>query len=191
MLPPAAGSLRIPCWRRAGRSIIAARAASRSPISTLISRHVADDLAVVRSCWADSVNHPQAVYQINTGSVLMGKPSMGSWVSYGLGTENQNLPAFVVLPDPGGGIKGGPPAYGAGFLPATHQGTLMRGGESPILDLRPSVGTSRSNQRRVLDLVGRLNAHHFEPRYEDAELSARIQSYELAFRMQIGRARGG
>ena len=84
----------------------------------------ADDLAVIRSCWADSVNHPQAVYQINTGSVLMGKPCVGSWVSYGLGTENQNLPAFVVLPDPGGGIKGGPPAYGAGFLPASHQGTL-------------------------------------------------------------------
>ena len=84
----------------------------------------ADDLAVIRSCWADSVNHPQAVYQMNTGSILMGKPSLGSWVSYGLGTENQDLPAFVVLPDPGGGIKGGPPAYGAGFLPASHQGTV-------------------------------------------------------------------
>src|SRR4051794_2951611 len=87
-----------------------------------------DDLAVIRSCWADSVNHPQAVYQMNTGSVLMGKPSLGSWVTYGLGTENQDLPAFVVLPDPGGGIKGGPPAYGAGFLPATHQGTVIRNG---------------------------------------------------------------
>src|SRR4051794_11753633 len=101
-----------------------------------------DDLAVIRSCWADSVNHPQAVYQINTGSVLMGKPCLGSWVSYGLGTENQDLPSFVVLPDPGGGIKGGPPAYGAGFLPATHQGTVMRGGPSPILDLRPDAGTT-------------------------------------------------
>ena len=76
-----------------------------------------DDLAVIRSCWADSVNHPQAVYQMNTGSSLMGRPSLGSWVGYGLGTENRDLPAFVVLPDPGGGIKGGPPAYGAG-LPA-------------------------------------------------------------------------
>jgi hypothetical protein len=64
------------------------------------------------------------VYQINSGSILMGKPCLGSWVSYGLGTENQDLPAFVVLPDPGGGIKGGPPAFGAGFLPASHQGTL-------------------------------------------------------------------
>ena len=89
----------------------------------------ADDLAVIRSCWADSVNHPQAVYQMNTGSILMGKPSLGSWVSYGLGTENQDLPAFVVLPDPAGGIKGGPPAYGAGFLPASHQGTVIRGGD--------------------------------------------------------------
>ena len=102
----------------------------------------ADDLAVIRSCWADSVNHPQAVYQMNTGSILMGKPSLGSWVSYGLGTENQDLPAFVVLPDPGGGIKGGPPAYGAGFLPASHQGTVIRNGASPILDLRPAEAIS-------------------------------------------------
>src|SRR5205823_14466837 len=88
----------------------------------------ADDLAVIRSCWADSVNHPQAVYQMNTGSILMGKPSLGSWVGYGLGTENQDLPAFVVLPDPTGGIKGGPPAFGAGYLPASYQGTVVRGG---------------------------------------------------------------
>ena len=144
----------------------------------------ADDLAVVRSCWADSVNHPQAVYQINTGTVLMGKPSLGSWVSYGLGTENRNLPSFVVLPDPGGGIKGGPPAYGAGFLPASHQGTVVRGGSSPILDLKPPSGITPDDQRGVLDLVGRLNAHHLETRGEDGELAARIQSYELAYRMQ-------
>jgi len=145
-----------------------------------IARH-ADDLAVIRSCWADSVNHPQAVYQMNTGSVLMGKPSLGSWASYGLGTENRNLPSFVVLPDPGGGIKGGPPAYGAGFLPASYQGTVMRGGDSPILDLRPS-GPS---QRGVLDLIGRLNAHH-DDRHDD-ELSARTRTYELAYRMQSAR----
>ena len=144
----------------------------------------ADDLAVIRSCWADSVNHPQAVYQMNTGSILMGKPSLGSWVSHGLGTENQNLPAFVVLPDPGGGIKGGPPAYGAGFLPASFQGTVVRGGDSPILDLRPPRNVSREDQRRTLDLVGKLNAHHRDLRGDDGELSARIQSYELAYRMQ-------
>jgi hypothetical protein len=144
----------------------------------------ADDLAVIRSCWADSVNHPQAVYQVNSGSILMGKPCLGSWVSYGLGTENQDLPAFVVLPDPGGGIKGGPPAFGAGFLPASHQGTLMRGGDAPILDLKPPESTSTAQERRVLDLVGRLNAHHIQSRGDDAELAARIQAYELAFRMQ-------
>jgi hypothetical protein len=144
----------------------------------------ADDLAVIRSCWADSVNHPQAVYQMNTGSILMGKPSLGSWVGYGLGTENQDLPAFVVLPDPGGGIKGGPPAYGAGFLPASYQGTTVRSGESPILDLNPPEGTSATGQRRTLDLIGKLNAHHLERRQEDSELAARIQAYELAYRMQ-------
>ena len=144
----------------------------------------ADDLAVVRSCWADSVNHPQAVYQMNTGSILMGKPSLGSWVGYGLGTENQNLPAFVVLPDPTGGIKGGPPAYGAGFLPATYQGTVVRGGTSPILDLRSAGGLGDREQRGVLELVSALNAHHHASRPEDAELSARIEAYELAYRMQ-------
>jgi hypothetical protein len=144
----------------------------------------ADDLAVIRSCWADSVNHPQAVYEINTGSILMGKPSLGSWVSYGLGTENQDLPAFLVLPDPAGGIKGGPPAYGAGYLPASHQGTLIRGGDRPILDLRAPEGISSEAQRGVLDLIGRLDLHHLDERGPDAELEARIQTYELAFRMQ-------
>ncbi len=144
----------------------------------------ADDLAVIRSCWADSVNHPQAVYQMNSGSILMGKPSLGSWASFGLGTENQDLPAFVVLPDPGGGIKGGPPAYGAGFLPASHQGTLMRSGPSPIIDLEPSAGFSRAAQRRTLDLITRLNDRNLAERRDDSELAARIQSYELAYRMQ-------
>lgn len=144
----------------------------------------ADELAVIRSCWADSVNHPQAVYQMNTGSILMGKPSLGSWVSYGLGTENEDLPAFVVLPDPAGGIKGGTPAYGAGFLPASHQGTVIRNGASPILDLSPAEAISRGEQRRTLDLIGRLNAHHRERAGDDPELSARVESYELAYRMQ-------
>jgi hypothetical protein len=82
----------------------------------------ADDLCLLRGCHGDSVNHPQSVYQLNTGSTLMGRPSLGSWVSYGLGTENQDLPAFVVLPDPAGAVKGGPPAWGSGYLPATYQG---------------------------------------------------------------------
>jgi hypothetical protein len=156
------------------------------PVSDFLP-HIAgcvDELAVIRSCWADSVNHPQAVYQMNTGAVLMGKPSLGSWVGYGLGTENQDLPAFVVLPDPAGGIKGGPPAYGAGFLPANHQGTVMRSGPEPILDLQPPPGMSSRAQRRTLDLIGTLNARHLAARGDDPELSARIQAYELAYRMQ-------
>ena len=145
----------------------------------------ADDLAVIRSCWADSVNHPQAVYQMNSGSILMGKPSLGSWVSYGLGTENHDLPAFVVLPDPGGGIKGGPPAYGAGFLPASHQGTLMRSGSSPIIDLEPAGGSSRAGQRRMprVDCQAQCSSLR-RARGEDSELAAHIGSYELAYRMQ-------
>jgi hypothetical protein len=144
----------------------------------------ADELAVIRSCWADSVNHPQAVYQMNTGSILMGKPSLGSWVGYGLGTENQDLPAFVVLPDPAGGIKGGPPAYGAGFLPASYQGTVMRSGAAPILDMKRPEGMTEGAQRRILDLAGKLNARHLHERGDDPELAARIASYELAYRMQ-------
>jgi hypothetical protein len=144
----------------------------------------ADDLCVLRSCHGDSVNHPQSVYQMNTGSILMGKPSLGSWVTYGLGTESRDMPAFVVLPDPGGGVKGGPPAWGSGFLPATFQGTTMRSGSNPILDLKPQAGVSNEQQRATLDLIRRLNARHLQQRDFDSELAARIDSYELAYRMQ-------
>jgi hypothetical protein len=144
----------------------------------------ADELCVIRSCHGDSVNHPQSVYQMNTGTILMGKPSVGSWVAYGLGTENRNMPAFVVLPDPGGGLKGGPPAWGSGFLPATFQGTTMRPGKNPILDLRPQPQIADFQQRAALDLVRTLNARHLEERDFDGELAARVDAYELAFRMQ-------
>jgi hypothetical protein len=144
----------------------------------------ADELCVLRSCHGDSVNHPQSVYQMNTGSILTGKPSLGSWVSYGLGSENRNMPAFVVLPDPGGGIKGGPPAWGSGFLPAVYQGTTMRPGEAPILNLAPQWQISSAQQRRTLDLVQSLNRRHFDQRDQNDELAARIAAYELAFRMQ-------
>lgn len=146
----------------------------------------ADDICVMRGCYGDSVNHPQSVYQLNTGSILMGRPSLGSWVSYGLGSENQNMPAFVVFPQPdgSGGVKGGPPAWGSGFLPATYQGTTMRAGRSPILNLKPSGSMSRERQRAVLDLVGRLNQKHLEERDAGDDLSARMNAYELAYRMQ-------
>src|SRR5262249_14634454 len=135
-------------------------------------------------CGAESVNDPQGCNKRTAGSGLMGKPSLGSWVGYGLGTENQDLPAFVVLPDPGGGIKGGPPAYGAGFLPASHQGTVMRSGPRPILDLEPPEGSSRGAQRRTLDPIGKVKAGDLAARGEDSELEARIRAYELAYRMQ-------
>jgi hypothetical protein len=144
----------------------------------------ADDLCVLRSCHGDSVNHPQSLYQMNTGTILMGKPSLGSWVAYGLGSENQNMPAFVVMPDPGGGLKGGPPAWGSGFLPATYQGTPLRPGKNPILDLRPRDQISPAQQRSTLDFVRRMNAEHLAQRDGDDELNARIRAYELAFRMQ-------
>lgn len=148
-----------------------------------LSRY-ADDLCVIRSMHGDSVNHPQSVYQMNTGSILMGRPSVGSWVAYGLGSENQNMPAFVVLPEPGGGIKGGPPAWGSGFLPATFQGTPIRSGPAPILHLRPTPQIDLPQQRRALSLINDLNRYHRLQRRGDDELDARIMAYELAFRMQ-------
>ena len=144
----------------------------------------ADELCVLRSCHGDSVNHPQSVYQMNTGSILTCRPSVGSWVAYGLGTENQNLPAFVVLPDPGGGVKGGPPAWGSGYLPATFQGTLMRPGKNPVLYLRPPEGFTDERQRRLLSFVQKANERHLAERNFDDQLAARMHSYELAFRMQ-------
>lgn len=145
---------------------------------------LADDMCVIRSCYGDSVNHPQSVYQLNTGSILMGKPSMGAWVSYGLGTENAHMPAFVVMPDPGGGLKGGPPAWGSGFLPASYQGTTMRAGPAPILDLKPASGMSLQRQRSALDLVRQMNERHSQERGRHSELEARVKAYELAFHMQ-------
>lgn len=148
-----------------------------------IAEH-ADDLCVVRSMHGDSVNHPQSVYQMNTGSILMGNPSVGSWVAYGLGSLNDNMPAFVVLPDPGGGLKGGPPAWGSGYLSAAYQGVTMRAGSSPILNLKPQSGVTITQQKRDLNLLASLNERHLEQRDGDDELSARIRAYEMAFRMQ-------
>jgi hypothetical protein len=145
---------------------------------------LADRLCVLRGCHGDSVNHPQSVYQMNTGSILMGRPSLGSWVSYGLGTENDSLPAFVVLPDPGGGIKGGPAAWGNGYLPATYQGTTFRPGATPVVDLEPQRRVSRAQQLGTLDLLRTLNQRHLELRGAESQLEARIEAYELAYRMQ-------
>src|SRR5262245_22058173 len=143
-----------------------------------------DDLCVLRGCHGGTVTHPESVYMMNTGSILMGRPSLGSWVAYGLGSENQNMPAFVVLPDPGGWVKGGAPAWGQGFLPSAFQGTLLHGGPRPIMHLHHPDGVSSEQQRRTLDFVQQLNRQHLSLRQDDSELSARIAAYELAFRMQ-------
>jgi hypothetical protein len=143
----------------------------------------ADDLAVVRSCWADGLNHVGSVCQMNTGSILAGRPSLGSWVLYGLGSENQNLPGFVVLndgPDPVGGSRN----WGTGFMPATFQGTQFRSSGSPILHLNPPPEVDSEQQRSKLDLIKNLNERHLAVRPDDTDLAARIAAYELACRMQ-------
>jgi len=139
----------------------------------------ADDLAVIRSCYHESFNHSPAQYMLNTGFSRMGKPCLGSWVCYGLGSEAENLPAFVVLATTGD-VKGGPPVYDHGFLPGTYQPTMLRNTGSPLLYLDRSAG-----QRDILNLVQGLNQEHRAARGADVDdLSARIAAYELAFRMQ-------
>src|SRR3954451_19167375 len=131
-----------------------------------------DDICLLRGCKGVSVTHPESVYLMNTGSILMGRPSVGAWVAYGLGSENQNMPAFVVLPDPQGWVKGGAPAWGNGYLPSAYQGTLMTGGASPIRHLSNPPGVTEPQQRRTLDFVNRLNREHQQARPEDSDLSA-------------------
>lgn len=144
----------------------------------------ADDLAVVRSCYADSFAHGSGLLQMNTGFVRQGYPSLGSWVTYGLGTVNQDLPAFVVFLDPRGGPIGGAPNWGAGFMPATYQGTQFRTSGDPLIDLSPPAGMTRAQQRQQLDLLQTLGHLAPTPVERETELAARIATYELAFRMQ-------
>jgi hypothetical protein len=145
----------------------------------------ADDLAVIRSCWSNGLNHVGGVCQMNTGSTLAGRPSLGSWVNYGLGTENANLPAFLVMMDfPRSQVAGGPRNWGTGFMPAVYQGTRLEGGAEPIANLRTPADVGDRRQRAKLDLLDRLNRRHLEMRSDQSELDARIRSYELAFRMQ-------
>jgi len=143
-----------------------------------------DDIAVIRSCWADGLNHVGSVCQMNTGSILAGRASLGSWVTYGLGCESQNLPAFVVMLDNDSEPPGGPRNWGTGFMPASFQGTRFRQGNEPVLNLRPQKGVGDERQRRKLDLLAQLNSQHRDARRSNSELEARIASYELAYRMQ-------
>jgi hypothetical protein len=144
----------------------------------------ADDLCVIRSCWADGLNHVGSICQMNTGSILAGRPSLGAWVNYGLGSENQNLPGFVVLLDSEKEPPGGSRVWGTGFMPATYQGTRFRNGKSPVLHLATPEEISERQQRYKLDFINDLNRKHLETRAGDSELEARIAAYELAFRMQ-------
>ena len=143
-----------------------------------------DDLAFIRSAEGRSNDHVVAHYEWNTGSVLMGFPSVGSWVTYGLGSENQNLPGFVVIYDHRGGPFSGPANWSSGFLPAAYQGTVFRSAGDPILDLSPPDSIAPEQQRARLDHLAWLNEEHARRFPGSTELSARIASYELAYRMQ-------
>jgi hypothetical protein len=144
---------------------------------------MADELCVYRGCQAESVDHPTACYHMNTGNRFGGDPSVGAWATYGLGTANQNLPAFVVLPE-GAYPQGGSANWSNGFLPAHYQATALRPTGSPILDLVPQPGVTREAQRANLDLLARLNGADLARQSQPGDLAARMESYELAFRMQ-------
>jgi hypothetical protein len=140
-----------------------------------------DDIAVVRSCYCDKVVHSAAQYELLTGRVVPGFPSMGSWMVYGLGSESQSLPAYVVMPDPHGALEAGQPMYTNGFLPAVYQPTMFRSGTRPVRNLDLPDGISVGDRRQTVQLIRDLNRAN-DP--EDDEFAARIRSYELAFRMQ-------
>jgi len=143
-----------------------------------------DEIALLRSMYGRSNDHVLAHYELASGVIRMGFPSLGSWVTYGLGTENQNLPAFVVIYDPRGGPFGGPANWSAGFMPAAYQGTILRSSGDPIIDLRPPGDMPAEVQRARLDFLEKLNELDQQKYPGSTELAARISSYELAYRMQ-------
>jgi hypothetical protein len=156
------------------------------PISELfpnIARH-ADKLAVIRSVKGRSNDHVMASYELASGSIRMGAPSVGSWMAYGLGSENQNLPAYVVIYDARGGPFGGPSNWSSGYMPAAYQGTIFHSKGDPIFDLRAPEGVSQDQIKSRLQLLEKLNKMDLEKNPANSELAARISAYELAFRMQ-------
>jgi len=150
-----------------------------------LSAHV-DKMAFIHSLHSESNNHSPALFMMNTGLPRMGFPSVGSWVNYGLGSENENLPGFVVMSDPKGrGLpKGHAANWSSGFLPGAYQGTWLKPGEHPIDNLEPLAGVSNSKQEQQLSLLAKLNRRHMEESGQDPEFEARIKSFELAYRMQ-------
>jgi hypothetical protein len=146
--------------------------------------NVADELCFFRGCQVDSVNHPTAMYQMNCGNRFGGDPAIGAWVTYGLGSVNQDLPGFIVLPEVSY-PQGGSANWSNGYLPASYQGTALRPKGSAILDLQPPKGITPDHQRANLDFLSKLNEKHLESHRWYEELLARMESYELAFRMQM------
>ncbi len=143
-----------------------------------------DDIAFIKSLYAESPIHGSALLMMNAGRLISGNPCLGSWVTYGLGSENQNLPGFVVMLDNSGGPISGPKNWSSGYMPAAYQGVTLRASGTPIFDLKPPKGISREQQRVLLDRLKELNQEHLATREDNSELAARIASYELAFKMQ-------
>jgi len=141
-----------------------------------------DDMAIIRSCYGDKVVHSAAQYELHGGRTVPGFPSFGSWVLYGLGSENKSLPGYVVMPDPDGALEAGQPMYSNGFLPAVYQPTMFRSGPTPVRNLASPPGVSLAQRRKTVDLIRQLNEINL--RADDDELTARVNAYELAFRMQ-------
>jgi hypothetical protein len=154
-----------------------------SEIFPHLSKHV-DEIAFLRSVYGRSNDHVQGTYEMQTGQINLGFPSVGSWVTYGLGSAASSLPAYVVMTDARGGPLGGPNDWSAGFMPAAHQGTLFRSTGDPIVDLKPLEGMSPEDQRARLDALAKLNEMDMQKFPGNSELAARISSYELAYRMQ-------
>src|SRR5262245_4330379 len=148
-----------------------------------LSRHV-DDMAFLRSVYGRSNDHVQGTYEMQTGQINLGFPSVGSWVTYGLGSSASSLPAYVVMTDARGGPLGGPNDWSAGFIPAAYQGTLFRSAGDPIVDLKAPAGLTPDDQRARLDTLAQLNELDMQKFPGNSELAARISSYELAYRMQ-------
>ena len=148
---------------------------------------IADKITVINSMHTDAINHDPGITLINTGSQIPGRPSLGSWASYGLGSTNSNMPAYIVLISQGNGKNPGQPIFsrlwGSGFLPSQHQGVLMRSGKNPLLYLNDPPGIERSTRRRMLDDLAQLNKENYQ-KFEDPEIETRIAQYEMAFRMQ-------
>lgn len=143
-----------------------------------------DDICLLKSVVAESPIHGSAMLQMNTGKILSGSPSIGSWLNYGLGSENKNLPGFMVMLDPSGGPINGAKNWSSGYMPATYQGTVLRSGEKPILNLNRPENISQESQKDVLNAIQDFNKEHFSKRADNSNLSARIKAYEMAYQMQ-------